>query len=155
MNAELVFDGRYEHVVAIAQAAVFVDKKLRHKEQGKSPDTLRRVLESRKHQMYDVFGHLVVTPGNEDLGSRYPVMIAIRSRLRANCCKVRASLGFCEIHRAGPLSAYQFRQVELLYFIRCMDFNGFNSSAGQHRAQTQRQVGALPHFTRGGADQGR
>ena len=83
MDAELVFDGGTDKIVARPEAAVGIDQKLRRHEQRNPARPRRRVRQSRKHEMDDVLGDIVFAPGNEYLGSEQAIVVAVRLRPRA------------------------------------------------------------------------
>ena len=69
VDAHLVFDRAASDAVARAERAVGIDKDLRHHEQRYALDAGRRALDSRQHQMDDVFSEVVLAGGDENLGA--------------------------------------------------------------------------------------
>ncbi len=62
--------------------------------------------------MNDVLGKVVLTAGDEDLGTRNPVAaVAGRFRPGAHHAQIGASVGLGEIHGAAPAAAVKLRQV--------------------------------------------
>ena len=76
VDAEFVFDGNAFDVVTLAEAAVLVDQEFRHHEQRNALDTFRRVGRACEHHVDDVLHHVVLAPGDENLGAVDAVMIA-------------------------------------------------------------------------------
>src|SRR5210317_171730 len=64
VNAELVFYGSGNEIIPFARIPICVEKKLRHQEQRDTTDTLRCTIDTRQHEMDDVLGEFVVTPGD-------------------------------------------------------------------------------------------
>ncbi|MCY1327944.1 hypothetical protein D9M69_134920 [compost metagenome] len=154
LDAELVFDRHAVHVVALAQAAVGVDQVLGHDEQRDALDALGRVGRAGQHQMDDVFRHVVLAVGDEDLGAEDLVgAVALRLGAGAHRGQVRARLRLGQVHGAGPLAADQPGQEGGLLFVRAGGQQRFDGAVGQQRAQRERQVGAVQHFDAGGGDQ--
>ena len=67
MNAELVLDAHAGEVVALAERAVVVDEKLRDDEEADALRAGRRTRGPGEHQVHDVVGDIMLTPGDEDL----------------------------------------------------------------------------------------
>ena len=120
VDAELVLDGDAFHIVAFSQAAAGVDQEFRHDEQRNAFHALRRVRRAREHHVDDVLRHVVLAPGDEDLGAVNPEMIAFGQGSRAYRGKIRTRLRFGEIHRPGPFAGHQVRQIGSLLRIRAM-----------------------------------
>ena len=57
---------------------------------------------------------IVLAVSDEDLLTEQPVVIAGRHGAHAHLRQVRTRLRFGEIHRAGPFTADQLRQIGLL-----------------------------------------
>ena len=106
------------HIVACAQATVWVNHKLRHYKQADALHTFGRTGHAGQHQMDDVFGHIVLTPGDEDFGAKHLVG-AIRQWLCAGTHhgQIGACLGFGQVHGAGPFAADQVFQIGGFQFV--------------------------------------
>src|SRR5262249_54041289 len=113
MDTELVLDGYAPDVVAYARAAVRVDQMLGHGKQGDPLHTLGGVRGSREHQMDDIVDHVVLTPGDEDLRSIQPVVIAFGHGPRTHGGQIGTGLRLGQIHGAGPCPADQLAQIRL------------------------------------------
>ena len=113
MDAQLVLDRQAFHVVAHTGTAIHIEQKLRHDEQRNALHALGRIGQARQHQMHDVLCHIVLAPGNENLGAADFVMVAVRLRTRSYRRKIRTGLRFSEIHGTAPRAGYQARQVTL------------------------------------------
>jgi hypothetical protein len=102
-------------IVARAQRAVRVDQELGYDEQRDALDAFRRVRGAGQHQMDGVLGHVVITPGDEDLLTENPVMIAVGHGAGPHRRQVGAGLRFGQVHGAGPFAADHLRQVQRLF----------------------------------------
>src|SRR5262249_49729411 len=102
MDAELVLEARATHIVAAA-----VGKYFRHQEQRDSPRALRRVGQSRQHEMDDVVGEIVLAVADEDLLSR-DAIAAVTARLGAGAdgAEIRARLRLGQKYRRPPLAPH-------------------------------------------------
>src|SRR5258706_1755972 len=69
--AELVLDRHAFDLVAITKRAIRIHEKLRHDEERNTFHAFRRRGRAREHQMDNVLRHLVLAPGDEDLGAPY------------------------------------------------------------------------------------
>ena len=68
-----------------------------------------------EHEMDDVFGEIVLTGGNENLGARDLVTaVGLLDGLGAQQAQIRAALRFGEIHGAGPFTGNHLRHEHLL-----------------------------------------
>ena len=119
LDAHLVFDADAMHVVASTQGTVRIDHELGHDKQADALDPFRRPGHAGQHQMDDVVGHVVLTPGDVNLGAKH-LVAAVRLRLGpgAHRRQIAAGLGFGQVHGAGPFAADQLVQVSGLEFIR-------------------------------------
>jgi hypothetical protein len=109
MDAELVFDGGADKIVARPEAAVGIDQKLRRQEQRNSARPRRGVRQSRKHEMDDVLGDIVFASGNEYLGPEQAIVVAVRLRPRTYGGEIWARLRLGQVHRSGPLASNHLR----------------------------------------------
>ena len=150
MDAELVLQRGAMGVVAGAQAAIRVDQELRHQEQADALRALGRVRQAGEDEMDDVVRHVVVAPGDEDLGAEDAVVVAIRHGAGAHGREVGTGLRLGQVHRAGPLAADHLRQVLGLQLLRAMGADGLHGAGGEQRAQREGQIGGVPHLGGGG-----
>ena len=104
--------------------------------------------------MDDVFSHVVLTIGDEDLGAEHLVAaVGLRLGAGAHRGQVRAGLRLGQVHGAGPLAADELGNIFLLQFFAAGHQQGFNGAVGQHRAQGKRQAGCVQHFGAGRGNQ--
>ena len=101
--------------------------------------------------MDDVFGHVVLTPGDVDLGAKH-LVAAVRLRLGPGSHRrqIRAGLWLSQVHGAGPLATDQFFQVSGFEVVRASGQQRLNGAVGQQRTQGKAHVGRVLHFTAGG-----
>ena len=101
LDAHFFLEGTAAQAIALAKGAVFVDCKLGHQKQGNPLGALGRIRQLRQHQVDDVLRHVVLAPGNENLGARYTEgAIAIRLGLGADNPQIRARMRFRQVHSA-------------------------------------------------------
>ena len=117
VNAHLVFDRATGHAVACPQRSIGIDQDLRHHEQRHAFDTSRRTLDSRQHQMDDVFGKIVLAGGNKNLRSGdFVAAVRLLDGLGAQQTEIGATLRLGEIHGAGPFTGHHLRHEHRLLF---------------------------------------
>ena len=86
------------------------------------------------------------TPGDKDLLARnFIAAIGLRLGLTAQCADIRAGMGLCQIHRAGPFSGNQLWQIERLQVSIGVMLQRLNLSLRQKRAEIERDAGAAHH----------
>ena len=150
VNAHLVLDRSTDQVVTGAQAAIGIDQILRGHEQRNTFDARRCIGQTRQHEVDDVLRHVVLAPGDEDLGTANAIRaIALRHGLAANGTQIRTGLRLGQVHRTGPYAFDHFRQIGILQLFRAMMCNRFDGACGQHRAQRKRDARRFPHFLDG------
>ena len=147
LDSHLVLNADAMHIVGCTQCAIGIDLELGHDEQADALHTLWRALYPGQHQMNDVLGHVVLTPGDEDLGTK-DVERTIGQRLGTGThrCQITASLRLGEVHGAGPLAADQLLQVNGLEFVGPGGQKRFNRTIAEQRAQGKTHVGAVGHL---------
>ena len=126
--------------------AVVVEQEFGHDKQRDTFDTGRRIRQTRQHQMNDILGHLVITPGDKDLGATDAIGVAIRYSFGFYCRQIRTGVRFGQVHGAGPLARDQFRQVGVFQLITAMVRQCFNCTLTQQWAQCKGHVGRMPDF---------
>ena len=103
--------------------------------------------------MDDVLGHVVLAPGDEDLGAGHlETAIGLRLSPRAHSSQIAASLRLGQVHGAGPLAADQIFKVDGLELIRAGGQQRFNGTVCQQGTQGKTHVGRVLHFAAGGAN---
>ena len=145
-----MFDRGADQVVAGTERTVVIDQELRHQEQRDALQSRRGIRQAGQHEVDDVLGDVMLAPGDEDLGAADQVgAVADRLGLGRDSSEVGAGVRLGQVHRAGPGAFDHLRQVLLLQFVGSVVSDGFDGAAGQHRAQAEGHVGALPHFIDG------
>ena len=96
--------------------------------------------------MHDVLRHVVLAPGDENLGAVDPVVIAFRHRLCAYRGQIRTGLRLRQVHGASPLARHQMRQVGRLLLVGAVARDREHRARSQHRAQAERHAGGVPHL---------
>ena len=147
MDTDLLLQPDAAHRIASAQRSVGVHQKLGNEEKRDSLRTLRRAGQTRKHHMDDVLGEIVITPGDVDfLPGNGVAAVCIRRRLGGQRADITAGLRLGQVHRPGPVTGDEFRQVGLLLAVRSMGEQGFDGAVAQHWAKAERHVGRVKHF---------
>ena len=142
-----MFERGTDQIVAGTQRTIVVDQEFRHQEQRDALQSGRRIRQTGQDQMDDVFGNVVLTPGDEDLGAGDAEGAIGGARgLGADRREVGAGVRLGQVHGAGPGAFDHLRQVLLLEFVGGVVGNRLDGAAGQHRAQSEGHVGRLPHF---------
>ena len=112
MNPQLVLEGKDLVVVAFAGFAAVVEDELGDNEHRDPPGAGCGIGEPCQHEMDDVLGQVLITPGDEDLGAEQPVgAIVLGNCLGAKRTEVGAGVGLGEIHGAGPFTTNQLLHV--------------------------------------------
>ncbi|MNF98910.1 hypothetical protein D3C84_817880 [compost metagenome] len=97
--------------------------------------------------MHDVVGEVVLAVGDEDLLAVNPVdAVSLGLRAAAHGGQVRTGLGLGQVHGAGPFATDHVRQVGFLEVVRTTQFDSLDGPTGEHGAQTEGEVGGVPHF---------
>ena len=147
MNPHFVFNRRTPCIVTRAKSAVLIDQKLRDDEQRNSLDAFRRGGRSRQHEVDDVFRHIVLAVGNEDLLAKELVTaIGLRLGTGAYCGKIRTGTRFSEIHRPRPFASDHFLKVRRFELVGTGKHQRINSAAGEQGAQRKRMICRFPHL---------
>ncbi len=147
MNSHLVFEPAAIDRVALAERTVGVDVVLGHREQADALAALRRIRQSREHQVNDVGRHVVLAGGDEDLVAGELVgAIHLRLGPGAQHAEVGAALRFGQAHGAGPLAAGELGQVGLLLLFGAVRDQCFVRAVREARVHRPRLVGAVHHF---------
>ena len=153
VDAELVLDRGADDIVALAGRAVGIDQEFGDHEQRDALDAGRGVGQARQHEMDDVFGDVVLAPGDENLRAGDAVGVAVGNRARAHRRQIGARLRFRQVHGARPFAGGHFGQVERLLGVRAVMRDRRDRAHGEHLAQRERQIGRRPHFQHGRVDQ--
>ncbi len=147
VDAELVFDAARAQFVGDTQRAILSDKPLRGEEHRNAPAAFGRIGKPGQHEMDDVLGHVVIAPGDEDLLARQPIeAVSVRLRARAKRREIRTRLRLGEVHRSGPFTGDELRQIERLLALRAVFDERFDRALRQHRTQAERHIGAVHHL---------
>jgi len=135
------------HIVARAHRTVQVDHEFGHHEQADALDALGRAGDAGQHQMNDVLGHVVLTPGDEYLGTGdFVAAIGLGFCFGAHRGQIAAGLRLGQVHGAGPLAADEFFEVDGVEFRASSGQQGFNGAVGQQRAQGKAHIGRVLHL---------
>ena len=155
-DAQLVLDADALHIVARAQAAVGIHQHFWHHKQADALDAFGRTLYPRQHQMDDVLGHVVLTPGDVNLGAENLVeTVGLRLGPGAHQGQVAAGLRLGQVHGAGPGAGNQLLQVGGFEFVRTSGEQRFNRAVTQQGAQRKAQACSVQHFVASRADDAR
>ncbi len=147
MDSELTLDGNALNIIARSDGTIRLDQELRNCKQRNALDAFRCPGHPGQNHVNDIAGQVVFAVGDEDLLTLDPVAaIHGRHRSRAHRRQVRPGLRLSEVHRARPFSGDQPRQVGALLHLRAAQLERVYRPAGQHRAQREGHIGAVPHL---------
>ena len=146
MNAELVFCRYHPDIVSLTQGSVFVDQELGHQEKRQTLVARRCIHHRRQNDVHDVFRHFMLTPGDEDLLAPHQVVVSNRFCPGLERRKIRARMGFRQVHGRTPLARYQRRQILLFDLVTGMSRQRINTTRGQQRTERHGHTGAVPHL---------
>ena len=107
-----------------------------------------------QHQVDDVLGHVVLTPGDEDLGAENLVgAIGLRLGTRTHQGQVRTRLRLGQVHGAGPFAGDQVFQVDGLELVAEPAVSSASMAPSVRAMGTgETHVGAVDHFAAGGTN---
>src|SRR5690554_2110533 len=147
LDTHLFLDGTTAELVALAQGTVVIHHELGYQEQGNALRTFGGVRQLGQHQMDDVLSHVVLAPGNEDLGTGdVEGAVVVRLGLGTDNAQVGTRVRLGQVHGAGPYAGVHVRQVFLFQFLAAVGIQGQAGIGGEHRGQAEGHVGALHHF---------
>ena len=152
LDSHLLFDREAMHFVPLADATILVDQEFRHHEQRYAFHARRRVGKTGQHQMNNILAHIVLAIGDVDLLAANAVVITFRCRRGAERGKVCSGLRLGQVHRAGPLTGIQLRQICRFLLFAADHLQRMDRPLGQKLAERKAHIRAVPHFIDGGAD---
>ena len=86
--------------------------------------------------MDDVIRHVMVAVGDEDfLTKDFVASVGLRFRLAAHGGQIGTGVRFGQVHGSGPNAGYHLFEESRFQFIRTSQYQGFDSTGGQQRAQ--------------------
>ncbi|CRM96126.1 hypothetical protein [Pseudomonas sp. 22 E 5] len=132
--AHLVEQPGQQHIIACAQAAVFVDQEFGHDKQRNALHPRRRVRQLGQHHVHDVFRQRVVAAGDEDLVALEPIR-AVGRKLGAgaNIRQRRTGMRLGEGHGAEEAALDHRLQEALFLFLGAEAFDEVGGAHGQER----------------------
>ena len=97
--------------------------------------------------MDDILGQVMLTGGDEDLGTGDLVAaIALRDRAAAQEPEIGTAMRLGQAHRAGPLAAHHLGQVGLLERVTAMALDRSGGTMGEARVEAEGEVGRADHL---------
>ena len=97
--------------------------------------------------MDDVLGHVVLAPGDVNLGTEHLVAaVGLRLGAGAHQREVAAGLRLGEVHGAGPGTGDQFFKVGGFEFVRTGSEQGFNRAIAEQWAERKTQACRVQHL---------
>ena len=147
MDAHLLLEADTAHAIAHAGIAGLVEKEFRDEEKRDAFRAGRGVRQAGKDEMDDVLSHVVIAPGDEYLlaGNRIAT-VCIRDRSGLERADITASLGLGEVHRAGPLTGHEFRQIGSALGIGPVGEQRLDGAEREHRAEAKRHICTMEHL---------
>ena len=150
VDAHLVLKATADDAVARADLRVLaraLRDELRRDEERNALGAVRRVRQPCEHQVNDVFGHVMVARGDEDLlAGQLVAAIGLRFGFGAQHAEVGAAVRLRQAHRPGPLARGHLRQVQVLLFLRRVLQQALVGADRQSRIHRPRLVGRVLHL---------
>ena len=132
---------------ALAHVALGIHFDLGHDEQRNAAGTFGRVGQAGQHDVHDVFGQVVFTGGDENLGAGDLVAaVGLGHGLGLDLGQIGAALGFGQAHGARPLARHQLGQVGRLLRVGAVLHQGVDAAHAQAGVHGERPVGRAHHF---------
>ncbi|MPN10000.1 hypothetical protein SDC9_157293 [bioreactor metagenome] len=108
---------------------------------------MRRIGQAGQHQVHDVLGEVVLARADENLVAGDLVgAVSLRFGLGAQQAQVGAAVRLGQAHGAGPFTAGELGQIELLLLVRAIGVQRFVCAMRQAGVHGPRLVGAVEHF---------
>jgi hypothetical protein len=153
VHAELVLDAACVDVVALAERAIGVDEEFRDQKQRDALSAGGGIGQSRKHEMHDVVGHVVIAIGDEDLGAGDAIAaIGGAFGAGAQCADVGSRLRLGQLHGAGPFAGYQFLEIDFFEFVAAVRVERLDRAQRQQRAEAEGDIRGAPDLRAGRVD---
>ena len=146
MNPHLVLHRRGIDVVVPARFAIRPDQVFGDDKQRHAMHAGRRPLDPGQHQMHDVLGHPVVTPGDEDLIAGDSVVIAFRHRLGSDSGQIRAGLRLGQVHSSRPGTHNKLLKKRGLEIFIGVALKGLDGALAEHGTQRKAEIRRGPKF---------
>ena len=147
VNTHLVFNGTTGNGIALTGRAVVIRQQLGHDKQGNALGTFRSAWQPGQHNVDDVFGHVMLTSGNENLGAGDAVgAVCIGLSLRTQRAQVGTAMRLGQTHGAGPLAADQLGEVSLLLLFGAVGFNSVGRTVAEAGIHTPGPVRGTHHL---------
>src|SRR5690606_21445322 len=141
--------------VALAHAAVVVDPELGHDEQREALGARARAFGTREHHVHDVLGEVVIAIGDEALGARQLVEVALDLLgPRATGADVAAGVGLGQHHGAAPVPLDDVLDEQALLLVAAELVDDARHEAAE-LVERGRWIGAAHHFERRPTDRRR
>ena len=97
--------------------------------------------------MDDVLRHVVLTPGDENLGTgNVERAVVIGFGLGADNAQVGACMGFGQIHGTGPDAGVHVGKVLFFQLLAAVGVQGEAGTGSQHRREAKGHIGSLHHL---------
>ena len=151
VDAHFLFQPAARQIIARAQAAIFIDQKLWHDEQRHAFDVIRLARNFGQNQMHDVVDHVVLTGGDPNLlTANFVAAVLLGGGFGAHQAKVRAAVGFGQVHGAAPFARDHVGQIGLFLRIRAVRHDRRHRPVGQALVHVEGHVCRAEHLTHGG-----
>ena len=152
MQPHLMLETDHLKAVGLAEVTVLVGQVFGHQKERDALCAGHPIRQPRQHKVTDVFGKIIITPGNIDLlaGDRIGA-IAVVFCLCGQRPHVRPRLRLGEVHGARPFAGDQLGQIQRLQRIRGVMLQRLNLALAHERGQLQAETRARHHLIdRGG-----
>ena len=116
LNAHFVFDGPAGNIVGVSgKATVVVHSVPGNHKQGNTLRSSRSIRQLGQHQVNDIFGQIVLTSGDKNLGPGDAITaISPGDRLGSEHAKICPCLRLSQAHGAGPATFVHLWKIALL-----------------------------------------
>ena len=147
MNAHFLFDRPARERIAGAERAIFAGEEFGNDEERYSLGSFRRPFNAREHEVDDVFRKIMLAGGNKYLGAGdFVASVGLDRGAAAHKPKIGSALRLGQVHRAGPLTADEFGQVQCFLLGRPMNGDRRGRSLGESRIHGESHVRRAKKF---------
>ncbi|MCY1170612.1 hypothetical protein D9M73_106920 [compost metagenome] len=153
VQPHLMLDRNDADIVERTRRAIGVQPIFRHQEQGNPLGPGRCPRRAREHEVDDIGGHVMVAKRDIDLGALdAPFAIAERLGLGAQSADIGARLRLGQVHRPGPCTGRQMRQILRLLCGAAMMRQRLDRADRQRGGQRKAHIGAAERIEHRGLD---
>ena len=138
-------------VVELSEGAIRIDAVLGNEEEADPLDSRRCPLGSGEHHVNDVLGEVVISAGDEALGSHDLVVVTVLLCPADRIAHGASGLGLGQTHGGRPLARVHLLQVELLHLLGAEGVQDVCRTGGESARGTEGKTGPLEELADGGS----